>query len=284
MSQSHFRSRRNLLRGAFARVGVGAGDSQDKSQAGSMRLTTHDDNEFETTLRDKFPGVLGHEIYPRLKPYMALLHNQTSAAAKAYSVEWNVTDPVDGSKQQLLAFVIRKHRTSKALNPIIKPGDLRLISPYFHTSPAGYTAKGRTLDAFIPRDISLSYADAVSVAIDCVVYAHGTFTGPDNHELRKHYIAVRNAEHDEAYSVNLHLKALSGPDTVDLYKIDALLQYHHTYGAQASGSSAKTIYWNARSVEAAILRRKLSSGGLESLKKCIGRRLRYRPASLHTTS
>jgi len=190
-----------------------------------MRLIAHDDNEFETTLNEKFPGVLSHELYPRLKPYIALLHNQTSVAAKAYSIEWNFTDTADGNKRQQLAFIILKHRTSKALSPIIKPGDLRLISPYFHTSPAGYAAKGRTLNAFIPRDVSLPDADAVSVAIDCVIYAHGTFTGPDNHELRKHYIAIRNAEHDEAYSVSLRLKALSDLGTVDLDKIDSLLQY-----------------------------------------------------------
>jgi hypothetical protein len=136
-----------------------------------------------------------------------IVRNDTSQGAKAYAIEWHV---LDASGTTVTSFV-RRHMATWLMLPAearwIKPQDMRLIGPVLNVNPAEYQKyfaanTGVLAQIYQTHHLPLvPSGGSVQAGIDGVVFADGSFAGPNKLHLWERYVATRNAEHDEALAV-----------------------------------------------------------------------------------
>ncbi len=119
------------------------------------------------------------------------------------------------------------------------------------------------------------------MALSARVFIGGTQAGTRGVDLLSTYDAMRNAEHDEAYSMEQHLQKMTSP-TID--SVDSILSTHVERGMSMMGTSVRATYWRSRGQEAAILRRVLSQGGLPTFRLSLDKRLTYTPTQAGTAA
>ncbi len=266
-------SRRNLL---LASVGTSLSlllhsEAQVAPPALSVNLLGHHHELFEPLLADNYPGVMSSHRYSQIKPFMAILQNNHTLRAIAYSVEWVITDQTSGRQRRLLAHFMSKHRYRLHTARFLEPNSIRLVSPFFNASPIEFAQWTQHLHGHIPDNFPFFNAPLESVHLDLAIFSDGTFAGPDRNKFRERYIAQRNAEHHEGVSVMQHLEANS-----DLSQINALLSKHVKHAASAQGGTPQAIYDRARGQEALILQHVLSTQGGDALRADVARRSSFR--------
>lgn len=97
---------------------------------------------FDTLLERWFPGVTDVNYFQQIRPLLAIVHNNTLRAIKAYVVKWTITN-ADGSTNTTLLPVMQEPLdaweltgTRTVLGPAGAGRGTELVSPYF-----GWTRK-----------------------------------------------------------------------------------------------------------------------------------------------
>lgn len=262
----------------FEAISAQGSSSSSMQLAGDLRLVSHDDPEFENHVSSAYPKIANHELYPKVKKFMAVLSHEGTRQAKAYRVLWTIQQSANRQRTMQSVF-IKKHCMLRNAVKVVGPGKKRLVSMFFNYSTADYNFDAGNATLRIPPNFPFLDSEVVSVSIDAVIYSDHTIAGPDKYDLRSHYLLTRDAEHDEGYSLSWKLekmKAALGPgESIDPSKIVSILDYDIQYGATAHGNDAKSIYRFARSQEAALMKGLLVSRGLAALEANVARRVAY---------
>ncbi len=114
----------------------GASKSEsNESQQPSLQLIQQNDPTFSSVLATSFPNASQAMWYPTLGRFLAILVNNGSARAKAYSIVWSLQTP-SGQPTRLNLSYMQKHRMRWGTVKAIQPGAARLVSPFFNVSPS----------------------------------------------------------------------------------------------------------------------------------------------------
>ena len=159
----------------------------------------------------------------------------------------------------------------------IPAGQVRLISPFFNLKPSQGSPRGMFIAPSLLINEPLKRTTPKTVSLDGVIFANGDFYGPDLLHLSKRYAAFRNAERDEAKSIQYH--SSKGPSPWDARSIEVLLDSHIEEGRRGH-DGIEEIWWQSRRTEAELLKKRLADKGVDHLRECVGRRLRYKPVYL----
>lgn len=180
------------------------------AQSGASRQLTlihPDDQGFDALLNDNFPGFEKLDGYAALRPFLVLLRNDTSHAASAYSLEWDLQTSSGNLNREFVSYIQRDHLLAARFP--FGPGELLLLSPNLAVNPTEYSlwnpgdqAKILSMRASHPPYSSPNiYAASITVVVDAVIYDDGGYAGADHFQLLTKYQAARDAERDEGASV-----------------------------------------------------------------------------------
>ena len=203
-----FRSCAVLLRlSAILMICLGAFSAFAQSQ-GTRKLTliTPEQPDFEAVLSANFPGIQEFDAYRMVSPFLVVLRNDTSHPAEAYAVMWETRAP-DGHILRAQNQYIQQHSSPRTELRPFKPGEVRLLSPWFTLSPHQYNVQHEDIARLLSsmasssKVISQHQFTSVTPTVDAVIYDDGGITGTDRFQLSLRYQCLRDAERDEATSV-----------------------------------------------------------------------------------
>jgi hypothetical protein len=175
---------------------------------GQVTLILPEHTQFQPLLRDKFPHFLEAESYANLRPFLVLLRNDTSRHVLAYVIKWDVrfSHRLPGVLQNYyiqepLSIARPQAPLSAAQRSSFSPGELRLLSPFFNVDATQYVSShgglAKTISTFLTLEpYSSIEIQTVTATLDAVIYADGTFEGPDHFRLLSRYQCLRQAERD----------------------------------------------------------------------------------------
>ncbi|HUK18063.1 MAG TPA: hypothetical protein VLW65_16675 [Bryobacteraceae bacterium] len=179
---------------ALGLVGAATPVGAQTSPSG-VALIQPGDAQFRALLDANFPGFADSPSFAQMQPLLALLVNSDSLSKTAYSVRWSIGHS-DGWVDHMDKLSLPRPFAAHA--PTIRPGQVRLLSPFFSLSPADYRRMGNVESLFPASIFAQSGAvSKVSAALDGVVSEDGTFFGQDDTSLRTRYACFARAEHDE---------------------------------------------------------------------------------------
>jgi hypothetical protein len=167
----------------------------------SLTLIRPSDPIFDGMLDSYFPGLSDEAGYrTSIKPFLVIVENDTALPAVAYAVTWTVhygSGPVCSPR----AVYVNRPLMERRSTTYISPGEVRLVSPMFNVSPQEYVHSPSFARWYPAIDFFVRWAagsTSVDVAMDGVVYADGTFIGPDRTRVLERYVMARFAARDEA--------------------------------------------------------------------------------------
>ena len=201
-----------------------------------LTLIGPNDPGFEELVAQNYPGLEDTEGYRAMNPFVALLRNDTTLAARAYVVAWDVASP--GIVNHLKSQFIQRDRLAATAAPF-RPGELRLVSGLFNLSPSEWKTREWAIAKFMPNWTShLPYTStniqSIKASVDAVIFEDGAYDGPDRFSLLTTYQCIRAAEHDVADSV-LKMKD-ANTTTADIV---AMLERHAQAGLDAGPGTSR---------------------------------------------
>lgn len=252
--------------------------------AGGLRLIPPGDPEFEDHVSSTYPQIAGHELYPRARNFMAVLSHGGTATAKAYRVLW-VVQQSPYRQRTMQSVYLRMHCMQRENVRVVKPGEKRLVSPFFNYSTGDYdfhpdrVFNSQGMEVHELKAFPLLDSEVTSVSIDAVIYSGHTIAGSDKYNLRSWYLAIRAAEHDQGYRLFWKMEkmkeALGPGDSLDPAKIASILDGDVQYNSHFQGMDATAIYRHTRAQEAAIMKNILTSRGLAVFEANVAHRVKF---------
>lgn len=264
--------------------------SEVSSTSGIVLTPAHAPN-FDSLLAEHFPTLVDQVGFAAMRPTCVFLHNNTAKSVMAHSLVYSITTSTglhQMAVQQMFAPRLGKHgspefgvsgnRTRVTGHvKLIRPSRIRLSSPFFSWSP-NYLRKSPTpvwtglnrlqsgafLRTLLPRIAS------VSVELDAVVFSDHTVWGRDTAHLARTFRVRRNAEHDEARSVQEVLRAGASQA-----KLEQLLALHATSPLDASGKPVSRanpnafLYHKTRQQHARLLLIRLLKDGMPKFTRTV---------------
>ena len=242
--------------------------SPSKAQSVPVRQLTliqPNDPGFDDLLTTNFPGLDSLDGYATYRPFLVLLRNDTLHSARAYSIAWDIQYP--GGPNQIETDFIQKYHQSKAQARAFASGELRLIAPFFNTSPQEYVIRrtiiANRMSAFVNHlPYSASNIKSVSPTVDAAIFDDGLYIGPDRFFLLTRYQCMREVEHDLAEAL---LKVMDSKGPTD--EVVSILQRDIQAGLAANTSSRERAAICAlyRGEQAQMLLGLYRTGGVESV-------------------
>jgi hypothetical protein len=183
---------------------------------------------FNAALDADYAGLRQADGFEMLRPFIALLRNNSGHGIKAYVLKWNVVKP-DGRTYKLVRIPWAHGGQREALTGeliVWKPGEPRLVSPSFDwDSSTAYNEKRRKLlSALAKGPLGTGGAEAlnIEVSLDAVIYDDGVFSGPDTENFSYQYECERNGEQDEGeVALNLLEREASDEEIVERLNHDS---------------------------------------------------------------
>ncbi|MGH9449172.1 MAG: hypothetical protein ACRD11_01390 [Terriglobia bacterium] len=192
-----------------------------------LTLVTPSEANFDRVVEIYFQGLPGFSDYQGVRPYLALLRNDSAVPAVGYEIQWRVLYR-DGHAQTFNnTFVLRP--LTRTVNVTLLPQSVRLIFPKLTFTPAEYQvipdrgdqfAVSRLISSAInltPREYqdTSNFAEQISASrflssaglvsgspeVVGVVYRDGTYAGPEGIQVWRRYVTARLAARDEALYV-----------------------------------------------------------------------------------
>jgi hypothetical protein len=236
-----------------------------------LTLIQPENPDFDTVLNQNFPDFQKFDAYQKIRPFLAILQNGTSYPVAAYSVVWETRAPDGHIMRSQIHYIQKQFLPRTELRPF-RPGETRLVSPYFNIGTTQYLLQhdsiGQLITSLVSNSPIMSQHLFTSVAayIDGTIFEDGSYTGPDHFKLVLRYQALRDAERDEANSI-LPLVEANAPAS----QIQNLLQQDadkgHTLRTVPGHPDRNTLYSLYRSREAQHLMIAYKNGGYTLLHR-----------------
>ncbi|SRR5579883_585058 len=232
----------------------------------TLTLIGPNDPEFERLITENYPGMEDLEGYRAMRPYLALLRNDTNLSVRAYVVVWDVASP--GIVNHLKSQFIQRDRVAATANPF-RPGEVRLMSGLFNLSPVEWKTRQWAIAKFMPDWTSrIPYAStniqSIKASVDAVIFEDGAYDGPDRFSLLTTYECIREAEHDVADSV-LKMKDAQTPTADIVAMLERQAQAGLDAGPGTSRGDRESVCALYRGEEAQTLLGHFRKGGEEDL-------------------
>jgi hypothetical protein len=231
---------------------------------------------FDELLDRWFPGVSEVKYYEAVKPLLAIVHNNTMRAVKAYLVKWSITN-ADGSTSTEYLPVVSEPAPGEAqltgARTVLGQGAsgfaTELVSPYFHwpqrrfQGPLQVMAVMNTFQAATlnPLASNIQGATSIQTTLDGAIFEDGVFVGPDTSQLYEKFQAAQQAEVDEAGWMLNQLSA----GLADQQLRDGLSE-HIYQGRNSTGTDPTSLNGAARGEEASRLLSVFEHGGQTPLQ------------------
>ena len=196
-----------LIMGAVAMPGIWLSTAQAENRTVGLTLVSPADPDFTNLLDNNFNGISSLPDYQALRPFLAIVRNESPQVFKAYSVAWNIQGESGVSHLVSVQYVFR-HLAPANQNKVLRPGSLRLLSPLFNLSPQEYRENHDFIHRYPASTLPPFRSVRIDASVDGEIDSDGTADGPNLTHLHELYKATRNAEHDEAVSL---LARLRGP-------------------------------------------------------------------------
>lgn len=190
---------------------------------------------YDDRLEELFPGLNSEPIF-RDKIYRSssLIFNAGSRSVFGYGIKWRGKKSGQTSevyRRLLLRMPDEAFKTSLGTfsSPLLKAGDVMLVSPFYEVSSRGYqwarshgisniqlsrnTATLKRAAGFVDR---IDQMDEVKIKLDSVAFSNfvvGADSGPASNSIRN----ILNGEHDEA--VKLLSLSIDGRGKIDVEKL-----------------------------------------------------------------
>jgi hypothetical protein len=236
-------------------------------QPRSIELLRSNQPSFEPSIDATYPGLRQLDGFEAVKPFIALLQNNSEHGIKAYVVKWSVVD-VAGRRYELTRSPWAGATASGALTGeqiIWKPGEARLLSPSFDwgVSARAIESRAKLLSALSKGRFATDATTALSIDIwlDAVVYDDGVFGGRDKGNFYDRYECQQNGEQDEGAFV-LSLLQLNLSDGEIVARLNADVEK----GRGQDGSDRASLLDAARAKEARALLAVFNRSGWSGLK------------------
>jgi hypothetical protein len=166
-----------------------------------LTLVGPGDPNFDALLNANYPGLEDLDSFKAIRPYLAILENETSHAAKAFAIEYDFQSDGAVPSRVMNVHFIQEHFEAGEDRWALGPGEIRLIAPNLHLAPVEYPSRRNVLNGLFAGLLSSPHLTASAVVVDAVIYDDGAYTGLDHYNLLQKYKAVRDAEHDESVAV-----------------------------------------------------------------------------------
>ena len=165
-----------------------------------LELTPSTSPNFVSLLDGFFPGLTTAPNFEIYKPYITVIHNTSASLVKAYTIRWD-SDLTVGSAVPVAEYHYAYRMIDDgSLNNTIRPGEYRLVSPFFSLGQRGFS-----LDRVLilrPVFDSLTHHEQVIPVLDMAVLRDGSVYGSDTLRTWQEYVFRRSAEHDVALSLS----------------------------------------------------------------------------------
>ena len=245
-----------------------------------------DDPASAELLEQHFPGFSQLPAFRRYSAMAYLITNHGTASARAVTSVWTQTGTDGFTKAVFHYFRPRAERKPKqhfglkgnktrftAKVALLKPGETKLLTPYFCWSSSYYKKSGQAAllklllssykTTFPVQPSALPLALPCTLSIDAVAGIGCRIYGADKHGLGKMLRTTRNAEHDEAISVIKLQQA--GAATEDIKK---MLQSHAS-GLAFDITPKHDLYYRVRQRQAKILLRRFAKARPDQFSKTL---------------
>ncbi len=242
-----------------------------------LTLIRPDDQEFETVLEEKYPGLQNLDCYAIVRPFLLVLKNSSSHSAVAYAVDWQIVTS-GGMLHHQPSFFVHRNGAPANQNKILGPGEVRLLAPTFNVSASEYAAGPQAVSALPTSVPPYTFANITSIAssIEAVVYEDGAYSGAHPDKLLARYVSINQAQRDIG---NILFQAIT--DSSTSADIDDLLNSElRSLTAADQGEDPQSLYRMARWREVQSLRSVLRSGGVPLLKARVSAMTQFSPVKV----
>jgi hypothetical protein len=197
------------------------------AQARNVDLVCSSQPDFEASIDVNYPELRQSDGFEGVKPFIALLRNNSEHGIKAFVVKWVIVGPA-GHKYEFTRMPWAGPGTSDPLTGdqvIWKPGELRLVSPSFDWSVSRqpHESRAKLLSDMSKGRLGVDPASVLSIDIwvDAVVYDDGFFSGPDKGNFYDRYEREQKGEQEEgAFALSLLELNLSDDEIVQRLSTD----------------------------------------------------------------
>lgn len=251
--------------------------------------------EFDEQVNASFPGLLQDVRFQAVKATAILIHNPTKAKVKAFTVTWAFSTSTGNHETTLIhhtkpgSYLKERHRHAvrSAEKAVLAPGAVRLITPFFSWTPAHYAKHQSTVWArSVPKDTlrvflanELARSSAVTARLGNVAYRSKKLMSQKDLVFFRHLDIKRNAQHDEAVSVQRRMAA-GGSHA----EVAALLREHQQGSKLTDRTNKRRYFYYVQRKKAAIrLHRKLTNSPAK-FDKHVARLLTSKKSFLHRTT
>lgn len=241
-----------------------------QTAASSLTLISPTNAAFDSTLASYFPGLAEEESYQQaIRPYLVIARNDGSLTAMAYSIKWTA-HYTDGFVRPLRAIFITRPLMYKPAVTSIPPGDLRLISPLFNVTSQEYQANSEFSEEYPASHFPYSQGLAsVDVDVDGVVYADGSFIGPNKTHIAERCAAAQFAARDEARSVLNLIQSSTVPQSVLAQQLQQAFNQAIQREVSVHQENLLARYVSARGESAQDVRRILRNRGVSGMESLL---------------
>lgn len=143
------------------------------------------------------------------RKFMVLLRNDSSVAANAYLVAWEI-QTTDGMTQAVQMSFVRLNYLAKDMDTPLLPGQVCMVSPFLYAPPAasGHSANfTHIMPAAYGQSFAIDQVQSVTATLDEAIFEDGTRIGPKHFQLSVKYDCVLDAEVDEPASIRRLLES-----------------------------------------------------------------------------
>ncbi len=268
--------------------------SQATANPGLTAITAGQDG-FDEQVNASFPGLLQDVRFQAVKATAILIQNPTKARVKAFTVTWAFTTATGSHETTLIhhtkpgSYVKERHRhaVQSAEKAVLAPGAVRLITPFFSWTPAHYAKHQATVwTRSLPKDTlrvflanEMARCSAVTVRLGNVAYRSKKLTSQKDLVFFRHLDIKRNAQHDEAVSVQRKMAA--GGSHAEVH---ALLREHQQGSKLTDRTNKRRYFYYVQRKKAAIrLLHKLTKSPAK-FEKHVSRLLTSKKSFIHKTT
>ena len=113
------------------------------------------------------------------RKFMVLLRNDSSVAANAYLVAWEI-QTTDGMTQAVQISFVRHNYLAKDMDTPLLPGQVCMVSPFLYAPPAasGHSANfTHIMPAAYGQSFAIDQVQSVTATLDEAIFEDGTRIG-----------------------------------------------------------------------------------------------------------
>jgi hypothetical protein len=169
-----------------------------------LAIITPDNPGFTKLLAEFYPGIEDISGFSTVRPYLVMLRSYSSIDIEAYCLQYRlVNTDISSYNPGCVRFIHDRYapKTNNDSRPL-QAGDIYLIAPtWLRASPQDYVTSRAAISSSISELATGVYSEehpvVQSVIIDAVIYADGSYSGPDTTFLLESYKAALDAQKDE---------------------------------------------------------------------------------------